>query len=60
MEEFQNLELPALLDMLSLYTVRYTKMLSDGAPKDDSNACRDIIQQLQKEIEGRRKTAKEA
>jgi hypothetical protein len=60
MQEFQNMELPALLDMLSLYTARYTKMLSDGAPKDEANACRDIIQQLQSEIEARRNTAKEA
>ncbi len=53
MEEFRNLELTALLDML-LYTARYTKMLSDGAPKDEANACRELIQQLQKEIEGKK------
>ena len=59
MQDFQDMELSALLDMLSLYTAKYTKMLSDGAPKDESNTCREIIQQLQSEIESRRKAPKE-
>lgn len=55
MQDFRNMELTALLDMLSAYTAKYTKMLSDGSPKDDSNACRDMIHSLQKELETRKR-----
>ena len=54
MQDFRNMELTALLDLLSQYTAQYTKMLSDGSPKDDSNACRELIHSLQKELETRK------
>lgn len=60
MQEFRSLELTALIDLLSVYTARYTKMLSEGMPKDDSNACREIIQLLQYEIETRKSSRTQA
>ena len=56
MSHFKNLDQPALLDALAQYTSRYTKMISEGAPKEDSIACREIIQLILSEIESRKKS----
>lgn len=50
MQEFQNLDLSALVDMLSEHTVKYTKILADGGNQDEYDNCRKTIQLLQKEI----------
>lgn len=55
MFEFERLDDTALLDVLANYTAHYTKMIADGAPRDEAKACRDIIQSLQSEIEYRKK-----
>lgn len=56
MFEFEKLDDAALFDVLAIYTVHYTKMITDGAPREEAKECRDIIQSLQSEIEGRKKT----
>ena len=56
MKEFENLDDVALLDALAYYTARYTKMIADGASREDSMSCREIIQSLQLEIECRKKS----
>ena len=56
MSQFKNLDQPALLDALAQFTSRYTKMIAKGAPKEDSVACREIIQLILYEIESRKKS----
>jgi len=56
MSQFKNLDQPALLDAPAQFTSRYTKMIAEVAPKEDSIACREIIQLLLFEIESRKKS----
>lgn len=58
MEELQTLETSKLFDLLSMYTVEYTRMLSDGAPKEEYEKCKAIIKALQAEIELRKSAEK--
>lgn len=60
MSQFKNLDQPALLDALAQYTSRYTKMIAEGAPKEDSVACREIIQLILSEIESRKKSQQDS
>lgn len=60
MSQFKNLDQPALLDALAQYTSRYTKMIAEGAPKEDSAACREIIQLILAEIETRKKSQQDS
>jgi len=60
MSQFKNLDHPALLDALAQYTSRYTKMIAEGAPKEDSFACREIIQLILFEIESRKKAQRDS
>lgn len=60
MSQFKNLDHPALLDALAQYTSRYTKMIAEGAPKEDSVACGEIIQLILAEIESRKKSQQDS
>jgi hypothetical protein len=55
MQDFRHMELNALIDMLSAYTTKFSKMLVTGCSEDEYNACKRIIELLQAEIESRKK-----
>ncbi len=57
MQEYQNLELSALIDMLSQHTAKYSRLLTEGCSEEEYNSCKEIIQFLQAEIETRKNTA---
>jgi len=50
MEDFKNLHIDALVDMLARSTAEYTRMRNEGAMKDEFNACQATIILLQAEI----------
>jgi hypothetical protein len=52
------MELTVLVDLLSQHTARYYKILSDGGSEDEFTTCKKTIQQLQSEIEFRKKSAR--
>lgn len=54
MQEFNQLNLSSLVDMLAHYTARYMTILSDGGTVEEYNACKLIMEFLQKEIEDRK------
>jgi hypothetical protein len=51
--DLQNLELPALYDLLADYTSKYTLMMRWGGISDGYEECKNVIQQLQSEIDSR-------
>jgi hypothetical protein len=53
-QDFSNLETSDLLDLLAVYTSKYTQQLGDSAIDIEFASCREIILQLQTEIEARR------
>ena len=53
MEDLSHIKLSDLFDMLAEYTDRYMKMLSDGASREDFDNCREIIIDIQTEIQSR-------
>jgi hypothetical protein len=55
MRPFQDLEQPALMDMLAYITARYTKMFSNDTGTNDFIACRELLQLLHDEIEARKR-----
>ena len=55
MENIFELETPALVDMLSDYTAKYTQMMSVGCDHADYAKCKLTIEAIQKEIETRKK-----
>ena len=52
-DDLSHIELSDLLDMLSRYTDRYMKMLSEGATKEEFEQCRETIIDIQTEIQAR-------
>lgn len=60
MHNLNRIKLSDLFDMLSEYTSRYMKMLSDGATKDEFNECRETIIDIQAEIHLRQNKRSEA
>ena len=56
MQEFQNLDLSALLDMLAMHTEVYMKLITGGASEEEYNSCKTTITILQSEIETRKQT----
>lgn len=54
MKELNYVELPDLYDLLAQQTNRYMKMLSDGATRLEFNQCREIIIDIQAEIQSRK------
>ena len=54
MENYTLLDLPAIYDLLAIHTESYTQMLRSGASYEDFRLCREIIIQLQAEINARK------
>jgi len=55
MNEFHNLNDAALMDMLALYTSKYTQMILERDMKSQAfYDCKIIVQYLQREIEARK------
>jgi hypothetical protein len=55
-QQFQNLELSTLIDILAAYTTDYYKMETEGEAREKLKKYRDLIDELQLEIESRTKT----
>jgi hypothetical protein len=53
-QDLSNLEMSDLLDLLALYTSKYTQQLTDGVFDIEFTSYRELILQLQSEIETRR------
>jgi hypothetical protein len=53
MLRFQHLEMNVLMDLLSLNTARYTRMMMEGGSQEEFTACRETVEILRKEIEFR-------
>ncbi len=54
MEDLNNLDLFALVDMLARHTNEYLKMLKDGTTDDEYARCKSMIKNLTAEIEYRK------
>ena len=52
--DLKDLELSALYDLLADYTSKYTLMMRWGGQADGYDECKDIIRQLQNEIDSRK------
>ncbi len=51
MNDYLKLELPALVEMLAFYSVRYTRMLGDkSTPPEELTREKEIIKLLQEAI----------
>ncbi len=55
MKDLKNLETYVLLEMLSIYTVEYTKMLTHNIKGDAFDTCELYIGRLQAAINDRKK-----
>ena len=55
MQALRTLETSVLMDMLSKYTIVYTRMLTDGSPQDDYLKFKEAIKAIQLELEFRQK-----
>ena len=56
MEDFNHLELEALVDLLTKKTEIYTKMLTDGSSKEHHDKLKVVLKLLQVEIDTMKKT----
>jgi hypothetical protein len=56
MQELHTLETSALVDMLALHTAEYTKMLKEGALREDFATNELTIKAIQTEIYSRKRT----
>jgi len=54
-QQFHNLEFSTLIELLAVYTTDYYKMESEEPEPDKLKKYRDIIDELQLEIESRKK-----
>ena len=55
MERIQLLTQVTLIDMLSEYTAKYTRMRTEGGSTEDFNNCLQTLELLTAEIESRKK-----
>jgi len=53
MQALPSLETSQLMDMLSKYTIDYTRMLTDGSSQEEYLKCKEAIKAIQLEIEVR-------
>jgi hypothetical protein len=51
MQGLHTLETSELMDMLSKYTIDYTKRLNDGSSQEEYLKCKEAIKAIQLEIE---------
>jgi hypothetical protein len=54
MQDFNQVKISELFDMLAQKTAHYMKMLSGGATKAEFNSCRETIIDIQLEIQLRK------
>jgi hypothetical protein len=54
MQDFKQLELSALYEMLAENTTKFTQMLTNGAPESEFDSCKETILHLQSEIAARK------
>ena len=54
MQALRTLETSVLMDMLSKYTIVYTRMLTDGSPQEEYLKYKEAIKAIQLELEFRR------
>ena len=59
MKNYQQLELPVLVEMLADQTTLYAKMLSMGFTETEFKECQQAILELQVEIESRKRLSGE-
>ena len=59
-EELQTLDLSTLLDMLVEETLTYSKLIEEGGFSDKSNACKEVIINLQAVIRAKHDLEKKA
>ena len=52
--EFGDLQLSALVDLLVIYTKKYTHMMKVGSPQNKLNVYEELILQLHTEIQNRK------
>jgi hypothetical protein len=55
MEQLQNLNQSALVDLLAEYTARYSKLKAEGGTKEEFNHCVLTIKYLTAVIESKKK-----
>lgn len=55
MNDYRHMDLPALVDLLSDNTARYSKLLVEGSNEKEFASLKDSIRLLQAEIESRKK-----
>ena len=60
MNEIRKLKLSELIDMLSVNTAKYMKMLKDGYSLEEYDNCKKLIADLASEIEARKSTSNAA
>jgi hypothetical protein len=51
MQTLPTLETSVLMDMLSKYTIVYTRMLTDGSPQEEYLKYKEAIKAIQLELE---------
>ena len=51
MQGLHTLETSQLLDLLSKYTIDYTRILNDGSSQDEYLKCKEAIKAIQLEME---------
>ena len=51
MQTLPTLETSVLMDMLSKYTIVYTRMLTDGSPQEEYLKYKEAIKAIQVELE---------
>lgn len=54
MQPLRTLETAVLMDMLTKYTIVYTRMLTDGSPQEEYLKYKEAIKAIQLELELRR------
>ena len=52
--EYGYLQLPALIDLLAIYTKKYTHMMKVGGPENRLKVYEELILQLHNEIQNRK------
>lgn len=53
LENVSSMEQSVLIDKLVEYTTLYTRFITQGGDKEDINNCKQLLEQLQAEIEKR-------